>query len=492
MARMNRQFGALVLAVGLSASMAWAQQKDPRASAPDKPVPPIGDSSSKTPPATGDASGAVPAGMVPDNRPVTGAEQFTLGSGGGQRSYVLARVHFREIADSNSTSTPGSATNFDSASLLNGELTLKRLWSRSEFSLGYAGGGAIYNTRSDLNQSFHEVSLSQRMAWRRWTLLLTDEASYLPESSFGYAGYNPLSGLGLGLGGFGTTFSNLNPLFRPNQSILTGLARRVSNTAVGEVQYNFSPRSAFTASGSYGILRFLDTGFVDNSDVIVRAGYNYALNNRDTLGVVYGFSEISFSGTSERILDHLVHVAYGRRITGRLALQLSGGPQINTFRNVPTSTTTSTTTPDTGTQTSWSMGASLRYQMPRTGFSLSYLHGITGGSGLLFGAQTDEVDVAADRQLSRMWSGTVGFGYAHNKALQQTAMGSNPLTFQSWNASAGLGRTLGRRMKVVFTYNMQRQATDTGVCITGTCSSVFLRHQLGIGLDWTSRQYTID
>jgi hypothetical protein len=448
-----------------------------------QPYPASEESSSKT---SADAGGPYTPSqktITPDTRPLSGAEQFTLGSEGGRRSMV-ANFHFREIADTNSSSKPTGSTT-DSASLLSGDFSVQRLWSRYALTAAYAGGGALYNTRSDLNQSFHDVSLSQRLVLPRWGFLLTDEVSYLPESSFGYSGLSSLSNLGTGLSAVGASTSNLNPLFLPNQSILTGLARRVGNTVVGEVEYDLSRRSSFTVTSSYGLLHFLDQGFIDNHSAMVRTGYNHALTPRDTLSLIYGFNQLTFGPLSTKILSHSAQLAYGRRVTWRLALELSAGPQITTFRNAPVSS---------DRQVSGTVGALLRYQRIRDSFYFSYLRGISGGSGLFAGAESDQVAASATRKLSRIWSGSVSFGYARNEGLREITPTLNNFRFRSWNVGAGLGRPLGRRMHAHFTYNMLRQNSGSIVCITGntSCGTVFLRHQFGLGVDWTSRRIGTD
>jgi len=486
----NKNAGALLIALAVCAYPAWPQQpqqpeqKGPEANAPVQPYPASEESSSKTGADAGSPYTPSQKSITPDTRPLSGAEQFTLGSEGRRRSYMVANFHFLEIADTNSSSQPTGSTT-DSVSLLSGDFSVQRLWSRYALTAAYAGGGALYNTRSDLNQSFHQVSLSQRVALRRWGFLLADEASYLPESSFGYSGLNSWNSLGTGLSSVGAPTSNLNPLFLPNQSILTGLARRVSNTVVGEVDYDFSRRSSFTVTGAYGLLHFLDQGFIDNRSAMVRAGYNHALTHHDTLGLIYGFNQIAFGPLNSRIMSHSAQLAYGRRVTGRLALELSGGPQITTFRNAPVSS---------DRRVSGTVGALLRYERIRDSFSLSYLRGISGGSGLFAGANTDQVEATAARKLSRMWSGSVSFGYGRNEGLREITPTLSNFRFTSWNAGAGLVRALGRRMQAHFTYNMLRQNSDSIACITGNtnCGTAFLRHQFGLGVDWTSRQIGID
>jgi len=483
MVRRSRRVWILIIALGVCTASGWTQQGDPRVSSPSQPLPPLKDSSSKASTDTSD-SGAAPAGIVPDNRPLSGAEQYGLGTPSGRRSTLGGSVQFRESADTNSTSTPGGSTDIQSVSYLTGNFGLRRLWRTSELAMTYSGGGVLYNTRSDLNEVFHQVGISERVTLRRWGFLLSDQVGYLPESSFGFNGLGTPIAINSGLGGFGSQFSNLNPIFDPNQSILTGRARRISNVVVGEVQYSVSARTSVTATASYGLLHFMGAGFIDDRNWAVHGGYNYALNARDTLGVTYAYSQFSFNTNDTKIDNHSVQLAYGRRITGRLALQVGAGPQITTFQNVTTSP---------GTQISWGAGASLHYKRSRSGYFLSYLRGVTGGVGLFEGAQRDEVQAGVTRQLTRTWNGSVSAGYARNSAIGQLTPGlTQEVKLNSWTAGAGLDRPLGRRMSVFFNYNFQHQNSDTSICIAGGCGTVLVRHQFGVGLNWTIRPIAID
>ncbi len=478
----SRHVWILIIAFAACTAPAWTQQDDPRVSAPSQPLPPLKDSSSRM---NADASdpGAVPAGIVPDNRPLSGAQQYGLGTPGVRRNILGGSVQFRETADTNSTSAPGGSSDIQSASYLTGNLAVRHLWRNSELEATYSGGGGLYNTRSDLNQVSHQVGFSERVTLRRWGFLLSDQASYLPESSFGFNGLGTPIAVNSGLGAFGSQFSNLNPLFDPNQSILTGRARRISNVVLGEVQYSVSARTSVTASASYGLLHFMGAGFIDDHNWMVRGGYNYALNPRDTLGLIYAFSEMSFNVNDSKIDNHSAQLAYGRRITGRLALQLSAGPQITTFRNVAT---------NPGAQVSWSAGASLNYRRSRSNLFLSYLRGVTGGVGLFEGAKRDEVQAGVTRTLTRTWTGSLSAGYARNTAIGQLTQGLSEFKLNSWTAGAGLDRPLGRRMSVFLSYNFQHQDSDTSICITGSCGTALQRHQFGLGLNWTIRPIAID
>src|SRR5262249_13285836 len=231
---------------------------------PQGPLSP-GQGSSKAPNQGGARAEPEPplAMPTPDARPLSGVEQFTLGQMGKRRSYLLPSFEFFESADTNSSitstnsGTTTSQSNVDAVTTLLGRMSLQRIWSRYQLTADFTGGGYLYDTRSDLNSLIDQFSLSQRINWRRWSLLLGDRVSYLPEASFGFSGpyYSGLPG---------TTPVNFNPLFEPNQSILTARSSRLSNSVVGEVDFNINPRSSVTASGAYEILRFPGASFIDS------------------------------------------------------------------------------------------------------------------------------------------------------------------------------------------------------------------------------------
>ncbi len=472
-----------VLALVLCVPATWAQQTDPRVNPPVPPQGPLSPGESSKVPKEGAPEPPL-ATPTPDTRPLSGVEQFTLGQMGKERSYLLPSFEFLETADTNSDITSGQ-TNLDAVTTLFGRISLQRVWSRYKLTADYSGGGYLYNTRSGLNSAIHQFGLTQRIAWRRWSLLLGDRFSYLPEASFGFAGFYS------GLAGSGANVLNLNPVFgtnfnlilEPNQTILTARAPRISNTAVAEVDYNISPKSSITASGSYGILRFPGLEFTDSSNAVFLTGYNYNLTHRDTIALTYGLSLFQFKSTNQHIHNHSAHVAYGRRLTGRLALQLSAGPEISTFTNRVTGS---------GNRVSWGMQSSLLYQFQRMTLGVYYANYLTGGAGVLTGSQSHQVHMTVTRQLSRVWSGSLDLGFARNTALQELTTGTVIPAFNSEYGGAQLSRPLGRYMSLFMTYYLQRQSSNTGPCTVSFCGTVPLRHHFGVGLNWHHRPILID
>ena len=113
------------------------------------------------------------------------------------------------------------------------------------------------------------------------------------------------------------------------------------------------------------------------------------MTRRDTIAVIYHFDELRYRSISPTIENHTVQVSYAHRVTGRLAFQAAAGPEISFY---PNSLVAGGTATDSTSHVSWSMNTTLTYQQKeRTSLSLTYSHGVTGGSGVFLGAQSDQV-----------------------------------------------------------------------------------------------------
>lgn len=481
MLTMRMRYSILLCALALAVPAAWAQEKDPRVNPPVAPIPPVtsGESSSKAPT---EASGVpAPKPATPDSRPLSGAEALTLGSSGGSPSLLKGNVSFSQSVDTNAGSAAGQSA-LNAVSTLSARLNVERSWDSNQLRFDYASGGNLYNKRSQYNSMVHQFSFSQTFNLRRWTLLLSDQLSYLPDSSGGNLFFG-----GSSLGGYGNsfaspTFGNLNPTYLPNQSIFTSQGDRISNSVVGQAQYNFNRGSSITVTGSYGILRFVEGGFINSKNASFHTGYNLKLNRHDTLAVTYRFGRHRFEGFDQGANNHMFHFVYARRMTGRMALQLAGGPQVNVFKN-----------PLTGSDTrvAWSFGSTLLYDFRHSNLNLSYGRSMTGGSGVLLGAYSDQVQAILGRQLSRNWSASLGGGYAHNRSIRELTAGTVERTFNTWHADVSLRRPVGRSLNLSFYYRFHWQSTQVAPCV-GTCVPNLSRHHFGIGFDWHFRPIALD
>jgi len=411
----------------------------------------------------------------PDDRPLTGVQAFTLGTPPVRHSYWVPGFQYGNFVRSTPQNQPG-LTDWNTTSYFAATASLLEAWSHAQLTVNYSGGGYVSTDSTQGNGYYHQLAFAQTFEWQRWQLEFLDQFAYLPQSQFGFGGTTNFSVPGVG-GSLGAGQPGLQPNYVPNQTIFSALGSRYSNSFAAQAVYALSPRGSITLVGSIGILRFSEAGNIQSNDGIFSAGYNYALTSRDTLGLQYRFSGYRYIGSPQALDDHVVQLAYGRKITGRLALQLYGGPEVTNFQ-VPLA--------GVSRRISGSGGATLLWDVSRGAVSLSYIHGVSGGSGVFTGSSTDWLQGVVGRQLTREWHANINFGYARNAFLGANAQ-QNGQTYDSWYAGAGLDRPLGRDASLSIGYTAYIQSSTLPVCVTGTCGANFTQHQVSLSFQWRLR-----
>lgn len=467
----------LIALLSLTVAVAAAPAQEPATSTPPSGQPPT-----TSPPGGQEAAAEEPTNApVPDTRPLTGAEEIGVGLRHASRNYVVPALQVYAYGDSNRSISATGGQGAELAGSVVGRLALQHVSRTSQLTLDYMGGGMFYARESDLNATIHQIGVSEALTGRRWALQLSDQASYLPESSFGFGGFGSM-GSGLS-GGFGSGLGSLSPAFSPDQTVVTGRGYRINNTTIGQVQYLASRRATLTATAAYSLLRFEESGAIDSDQRIFSAGYNYEMTRRDTLGVTYGVSMFRFRGSDLAFDDHFVQLVYGRRVTGRLAFELGAGPQLDIFKN---------SLAGSSHRYFWNLHSSLRYRWSRSDLDISYGRYTSSGSGLLYGAQTDSLTVSLGHGFTRNWSGSFSPGYAHNSRLQQTTGASTSADFNSYYVTFGLQRALGRYADASVNYTFQGQKTDVTNPLGVMANSTLNRHTFGLAFSWHGRQLAMD
>src|SRR5208282_2371000 len=423
---------------------------------------------------------ASPSEIAPDTRSLAGAQELGLGMPRTEHSFWQPSVNVSSTFDSDALGATGGWVAENSVT---GGVDLHRMSGNTDLTLSYIGG-AMFSTSSAIGNSVtQELAVGDKFTFRRWTLSLLEELTYIPEAGFGYsAGLGGLPGLG-GLG--------LENGFVPDQSILTTWGQRLANSSIAQADYQLTPRSSLTFLGGYSLLHFFDNDLLDYHDVMFQAGYNYQLNRQDTVALLYNFSALRYSGFNQLINDNRVNVSYARRVTGRLAFQVATGPEI-VFFQIPlsgsstgsgsTGGTTPVSTPGT-TKVYWYATASLSYQVRRGAVGLAYFHGVTGGSGVLAGAEGETVTGTASRALSRSLFAGLNFGYSRNSGLTTASTPSNQ-TYSYWFGGGNLSHPWGRRLTLFVNYQFDYQGSNSSFCVGQDCSDTFVRHLISIGLGW--------
>jgi hypothetical protein len=477
---MMKRYQSICVGIFLALAMcsAWAQDND---------QPPA--DTSQTPSAAPAAAVGPNTGASSENPPITSLDSPSLEPLAAARSFLQPGAHVSQSFDSNVNSATSSSSDAGVTRAF-GSIDLQRLWQNYQTSLNYVGGGVFYENAGRDASQLHSMDFDQRVLWRTGELAARDSFSYLPEGSFGYGAYGGAGNLGNigGTGGLAGGGLGGSTFFGPGQFASIGQQPRMTNTALLQINENLNPRSSFTLTGSYGLVHYFDNsaGFFNSRQVTAQAGYNYQLNRRDQLALVYGFQSFRYpTETGGHFTTHLLHVLYGHRVSGRMDIVLGGGPQVTIIDN-----------PMTGSDTriSASGRASLRYRFSTTSVSLSYDHFNTSGSGLFAGATSDVARFSINHPFSRMWSMNADVGYTHNGRVQSvTAV--NATSYDYLYAGAGLQRKLGRYFSTYLSYQFNYLLFDGSTsCSTPgtTCSANSARHVALIGLDWHPRPIRID
>jgi hypothetical protein len=427
-------------------------------------------------------SNTQPDAVMPDTRPLTGAQEFSVGTEPARHSYWAPGFRFANFWQSNPVG--GTGNDWVSSSYLVGTLSVRKNWIHSSLAVNYSGGGTISTApaAADLSGGYQQLGLVHEFDWNRWKLSILDQFSYTTSSTFGFGGATNIDLPGIG-GTLGSDLPGLQNNYVPNQSVFGSIGTRYSNGGVVQTEYLISKRSSIVLSGSYGILRFTQSGNIDVNNAIFSGGYNYQISAKDHIGVVYHYSNYRYLGDPQAFSDHSAQFAYGRKLTGRLGLQLYGGPEITVFR-IPLG--------NESHRIGGAGGVGIAYAFSKGDMGVSYSHGLTGGSGLLIGSSSDQIQIQAGRQLARRYRVQTGFGFARNKSLESGNSLIPGQTYDTYYFNAGINRALGRTTNFNVGYTFQRQNADLQFCPTIACGSTYTQHQVSVGFDWHTRPYVIE
>jgi hypothetical protein len=490
----TRQIICAAMFLGLVVGVSWAQGDTSQQPADNAQQPADNTQQPGATPAAVAFGQNNPPAAPADNPPITGLDQPALEPGLTGRSFLIPGVHVNQSVDSNVDDSTGSAAVSGVTRAL-GSLTLERLWKSYQVALDYVGGAAFYSNRANNVSQIHTLGVDDRVLWRTGQLAIRDSFSYLPEGTFGsgaYGGSGALGGTGLGgiggggLGG-GIGSGGQGGFFGPGQFASLGQQPRISNVALADITESLSPRTSITAAGSYGLVHFTDNtlGFINSKQISAQAGFNYQLNRKDQLGLLYGFQAFRYPSTIGSNFDtHVVHVLYGHRITGRMDLVLGAGPQLTIINNGAAGSTQ---------RLSLSGRASLRYRFSTANVGLYYDHYNSSGSGFFAGATSDVARASATRPFGRLWNATFDLGFTHNSKLLPSVFGVGAQTYNYLYAGGSLRRQLGEYFSAFVSYQFNNLAFDQSFCGTSTsCNRTSQRQVATFGLDWHPHPIRLD
>lgn len=319
---------------------------------------------------------------------------------------------------------------------------------RVEWSLTYAPGYSIQQRLAERDVFANDLGFYVRYQPTRRSTLRLRTSFFITTDPFNRLDQNLVPEFG--------------SLDRPNEAVVTPIARRLGGLASLDFTYQLGPRSVFGLGGTYFDQRFRDLpgptpdgqGLIDTRVLGGRVFYARQFTQRNTLGFSYNFQNLTFRFGTSRTTVHGLLLVHSFSFTPHMTVSLFAGPEYSrTHDQVVASLiifpfivrfTVSTL------NTLWSGlgGASYGWQGERTSFRLGAVRRISDGGGLLGPVRLHSASAEVRRQLRRTWTADLGVEYADTRALHiPETTGLRSLT-----GGVGFTHTLGENLTLRYGY----------------------------------------
>ncbi len=324
---------------------------------------------------------------------------------------------------------------------------------RLQWSLNYSPGFALNQRLADRDLITHAFGLYlQGQTTRRSSLRLRTNF-FLTSNPFGR-----LDQAGV------PEFGNLE---RPNESVITPIARRIGGLAGLDYTYQLGPRSVFGLSAAYADVRFRDLPATDRAgqrliDSRVAAGRvftGHQVTRRQNMGFSYGIQNMIFRLGQARAVVHTVLYSHSFSFTPNSTWSFYAGPEytrahdqivlnIGSFPLVAR-----LDLPVFNAFWGVTAGSSYGWQGERTSLRFSLLRRISDGGGLLGAVRLHQGDANLLRRLGRLWTASLAFAYGDSRALNA----SDAAALRGLSAGAGLSCILRENLSLNFSYAWVQQ-----------------------------------
>jgi hypothetical protein len=429
-------------------------------------------------------SGAPVNVVVPDTNPLSGAITPGIGSWGAKHSFYMPGFYVAQALDSDPALAGLQGTNTRGYANLAADLQFVHFWN-SNAELRYTGSVRyISDAAPQASEHFTDtqnVAITKQFQTARTRIVLGDQVDYTLYSNFAGSG---MEGLGdittqvssmTGIWGVQMPSITLQQQYLPTQGILTERTSRVSNVVVGEADYRLASRSTLTFTGGFGLLHFPTTDLIDSNQALGTVGYNYQPTPRDTIAVEYDYEAFMFPGASASIHDQFGQVKYSRRLTGRFTVSGGIGPQFLVV-DIPAVQQTAAVNQNTA---SWQAQGNVTYRDRSLLISAVASRLAGGGSGVLFGAETDNFQGNITYGVSKNYSASLACGVSHSHDLQT----GQSISFQFANVT--LNRRAGRYGNIFANYYFEHQSENLTCIGIVNCAPSGTRQIGSIGFNWT-------
>jgi hypothetical protein len=336
---------------------------------------------------------------------------------------------------------------------------------RDPFSMVVAAGRS-WATSGQSSYSYLNGALSQVISAGRWSIVLSDDISYLPGTAT-----TGLSGIA-GVGDLG-----VNPVqvgLDTGQGVLSNYSRRITNTAAASIQRQLTGKTAAHASGDYSLSHFLDNNSgnlgLDNTYANADGGITHSFNRRDTLGGDYAYTTYDYGSSVPSFSSQTASLMFTHQYSRKISLSAAAGPQWTTISGR-----------SNATALSLFVTASANYSERFSHFSLGYIRSSNSGYGVLGGAISDSISLSASRTFARVWNGALTSEFSRTTNLPQ--LGTTGGAIHTYVEGAQISRAIARSLSIYAGYTLEDQSNLASGNTVNTFSGV--TNVLGFGITYS-------
>jgi hypothetical protein len=341
---------------------------------------------------------------------------------------------------------------------------------RLPLSMQYAGGYFwTFAGPPEAGSVFQRLSLTQGIVGRSWNLTASDNVGYTFETPT--TGFSGVPGSGEPIGGSGSTTP-------PDQTVLALNIRTLDNftnlTAVHRLDY----ATSLNLGGSAGQLNFVDGNGLNTNTLMADAEMTRRLDARNSIAGRYVFSRFDYSGAGSASSANAAQLSFNqlntvlfrfdRKWNRHIQSTASAGPEWVSSSNSAVVPSSTRITASASVSDSFRVGTA----------SLSYSHGVQGGSGYVLGAEEDNASANFSRKLGRKASVGVMGSYMRTAGLNGNGV------IDGKYAGAQASRTLGRDFNVFANYTAMAQSSSSTLS-TNALSG--LTQVIGFGIGYSPR-----
>jgi hypothetical protein len=341
-----------------------------------------------------------------------------------------------------------------------GSLSYTNQNERLPFTLNYSGGytwneaGSPYSTGL-----FQHLALSQGFVWSRWNLAASEDVSYLPQAPT--TGFSGIPGIGEPIGQAGSTTT-------PNQTILTLNTHSVSNSAGAQIGHTFNHWASLSFGGNSELLRFPDGNGLDTNGRVANASLSWRLDARNSVSASYQFSQFSYPRSGVSFTTNSGLLGFKRAWNRKITSNISAGPQW-----------TGSSTGFIPSSTSVAANAAIDYHFRNISAGLSYNRGVNGGSGYMFGAETDSVNGNLSRQFGRDLEVGIEGSYRRMAELRKNGVTNGKY------GGVQANRRIGRYLSVFANYTAMDQSSSSPLPANVLSRLI---QEVGFGIEFSPRE----